>query len=178
MTSYFLSIYGFQLIKQPVRSMILFESICCLKEDFWLIEKLISLASKAKVGALLLRNLNPLVNKSIFLNLWAKLRRWCGHSNETSLTMISHDTFRSVLQHFTRQNFSGTILSWILINSSLGRFFFPQRRGILNVKATKHTLPIFWTKRSLFKKASSERNLCVTNQKRPPKKYKWHLKFS
>lgn len=46
--------------------MILFESICCLKEDFWLIEKLISLASKAKVGALLLRNLNPLVNKVNF----------------------------------------------------------------------------------------------------------------
>ena len=60
------SIYGFQLIKQPVRSMILFESICCLKEDFGLIEKLISLASKAKVGALLLRNLNPLVNKVNF----------------------------------------------------------------------------------------------------------------
>lgn len=66
LTSYFLSIYGFQLIKQPVRSMILFESIRCFKEDFGLIEKLISLTSKAKVGALLLRNLNPLVNKVNF----------------------------------------------------------------------------------------------------------------
>ena len=46
--------------------MILFESIGCLKEDFGLKEKLISLASKSKVGALLLRNLNPLANKVSF----------------------------------------------------------------------------------------------------------------
>ena len=46
--------------------MILFESIRCFKDDFGLIEKLISPTSKAKVGALLLRNLNPLVNKVNF----------------------------------------------------------------------------------------------------------------
>ena len=46
--------------------MILFESTCCLKEDFGLIEKLISLASKAKVGTLLLKNLNPLAKKVNF----------------------------------------------------------------------------------------------------------------
>ena len=38
--------------------------------------------------------------------------------------MISHDTFCSVRQHFTGRNFSGIIFSRILINSSLGRFFF------------------------------------------------------
>lgn len=81
--------------------MILFESIRCFKEDFGLIEKLISLTSKAKVGALLLRNLNPLVNKVNFFESLGEIEAMVWPFKWNLTTMISHDTFRSVLQHFT-----------------------------------------------------------------------------